>query len=44
MSHLQVETIVLFTLILLWITIVLGSGKCCRVCGKPEADCTCHWH
>lgn len=44
MNNLPVEAIVMVSLVLLWATICLASGKCCRECGRPESDCICHWH
>lgn len=36
------ECIIMVTLVLLWATITLATGKCCPFCGKPEADCSCN--
>ena len=44
MSQIPVEAIVMVTLVLLWAIICLSTGKCCPACGRPESDCTCHWH
>lgn len=44
MHSIPVEAVIMVSLVLLWATICLFTGKTCRHCGRPEADCTCHWH